>query len=308
MALESFQAWRPTHDIQRKLALIGQVLEQYSKLGITLTLRQLYYQLVSKNVIPNHQREYKRLGWLLSNARLAGRVDWHAIEDRVRWPERPSQWSGLDQLVHGATASYRRPRWADQPRHVELWCEKDALSSVISPITYDLHVTQLINRGYSSTTAMYDASKRLMASGKPATILYLGDFDPSGEDMVRDIGERLKMLGADVEVRKIALTRPQIDAHKLPPNPAKMTDSRAQGFVKRHGQDSFEVDALPPEFLMKLVREELEALMDMPKYNAWKALEEADKARLRDLVAGNQPFEIELGIVEQLTALRLGLA
>jgi hypothetical protein len=314
MALETFINWRPTYDSQVRLQRISEILTQYEKLGIRLTLRQLYYQLVSKNIVRNHQREYKRLGELLSNARLAGRVDWSAIEDRVRFPEGGGGWPDVRDLIKGAIAGWRSPRFDEQPIYLELWCEKDALSSVFAGVCHQLHVTSMVNRGYSSTTAMYDAGKRLkreaLARKRPAKIFYLGDFDPSGEDMVRDLRERLLMLafGVDLEISKIALTKNQIETFKLPPNPAKITDSRAQGFIAKHGESSYEVDALPPEVLQQLVREHLEGSMDMKLYNATIAREDRERAAVRAALEPQAPMiEIELGIVEQLTAYRLGL-
>lgn len=289
--LEEFIKWKPTYDSQERLRRIGEILAQYEKLGIRLTLRQLYYQLVSKNVVRNHQREYKRLGELLSNARMGGRLDWDIIEDRVRFPQRAGEWSSIESVVYGAIGGFRLPRWGGQPNYVELWCEKDALSSVLAPIADDLHVVLMVNRGYSSTTAMYDAGKRILyhGQGRPVKILYLGDFDPSGEDMVRDIGERLRTFAwprnqqkaVDIEVRKLALTLDQVNGFNLPPNPAKITDSRAAGFIAKNGESSYEVDALPPDVLMKLVRASIEELMDMKLYEGVKRAENLERERVR---------------------------
>lgn len=290
------------------LRVILAVLEQYKKIGIKLTLRQLYYQIVAKDLIPNTQESYNRIGSILARARLAGVVDWDVIEDRVRRPTKASEWESVQDLVDSAIAAYRLPRWSDQPNYVELWCEKDALRSVIEPITDALHVTLMVNRGYSSISAMYDSSKRVrraMAEGKHPTILYLGDFDPSGEDMVRDIRGRMKLLRADgsttagddpdeqwpefmdgeqqeigLRILKIALTPAQIAKYKPPRNPAKTTDSRYRRFASEHGDDSYEVDALPPQVLMALVRGSIEGLMDMARYGAWIKKEEGDKKRL----------------------------
>jgi len=100
----------------------------------SLTLRQLYYQLVSRNVIPNTEKSYKNLSTLVSDARLAGKMDWNAIEDRVRVPRMSSEWGSVSELVEDALAAYRRPRWAGQRNYVELWVEKDALAGVLLPL------------------------------------------------------------------------------------------------------------------------------------------------------------------------------
>ena len=280
---EAFIDWKPNAESQARLVQIGSVVEQFRAMRIKITLRQLYYQLVSKNIIRNQQREYKRLGELLSKARLAGLVDWNVIEDRARRPQRSSEWDSIQDIVESAIASFRLPRWKDQPVYVELWCEKDALSSVLQPICDELHVTLMVNRGYSSSSAMYEAAKRITANadGRKAFIIYLGDFDPSGEDMVRDIRDRMATFRTKVNVSKLALNPEQVEEYDLPPNPAKMSDSRAQGFVDEHGENSYEVDALPPDVLQKMVREEIEEHMDEEAYEAVKEREEELVEKLR---------------------------
>jgi hypothetical protein len=283
MAKELFIDWNPNQQSRQRLVTIGKIIEEYHDDGITLTLRQLYYRLVAAGVVPNSQREYKRLGTLLSNARLAGFVDWDAIEDRVR---RAVEWQSFDTIQECASYAARTfnlPRWNTQPTYVELWCEKDALSSVLQPICSELFATLMVNRGYSSSSAMYDARTRIdrERDGREVEIIYLGDFDPSGEDMVRDIRDRLAMLQVeDVNVTKLALNPDQVSKWKLPPNPAKMSDSRAGGFVAKHGKQSYEVDAIPPKELQKMVRAAITSHMDMAEYNAVKERELILRAKL----------------------------
>lgn len=289
---QAFEAWKPTPGSVARLRQINKVLWQYEKMNITLTLRQLYYQLVSQNFIRNSQREYKNLGNLLSRARLAGLVDWAAIEDRGRQSWRALQFNTIQERVDLAVENFRLPRWGQQPTYVELWCEKDALTSVLKPICDDLHVTLMVNRGYSSSSAMYYAARRINEERgeRDARIIYLGDFDPSGEDMVRDIRDRMATFLQDdqenLRVTKLALTPEQVSRYKLPPNPLKrngageLTDSRGHGFEARHGNESYEVDALPPDVLQRMVREEIEDQMDMPAYELVKEEEERLKKKL----------------------------
>lgn len=262
------------------------IIEDYQALGLRLTLRQLYYQLVSRNVIPNREREYKNLGALLSNARLAGKVDWGAIEDRVRHPRRHSEFRNLSDLVDAACDAYRLPRWDTQPAYAELWVEKDALAGVLEPITDRFHAVLMVNRGYSSQTAMFDSANRFRAraSGRPATLFYVGDHDPSGEDMVRDIRDRFEMFGVDVGVVKLALTMAQVRTYNPPPNPAKMTDPRANGYVREHGAESWEVDALPPDVLADIIVTAFEAVVDQDAMDDIIARETRDRRKLRTVV------------------------
>lgn len=268
------------------------IIDEYTAAGFRLTLRQLYYQLVSANIISNTERSYKNLGNLVSNARLCGQLDWNAIEDRIRRPVINPEFDDLDDLIQGALASYRLPRLDGQSEYVELWVEKDALAGVLQPIVRKYHIVLMVNRGYSSQSAMYEAGKRIDNARDRygcdrATVLYLGDLDPSGEDMVRDIDDRLGMFASGfVRVVKVALTIEQVTEFGLPPNPTKLSDSRAKAFIQEYGRSSWEVDALPPKVLNNLITEALEGIVDLDKMDKWIDREGEDKERLLEAVNG----------------------
>lgn len=275
---------------ESKLAAVRQaneIIALYQQQGLRLTLRQLYYQHVTRNLIRNEEKSYKHLGKLLSDARLAGLIDWQAIEDRVRVPVMPPQWDSLEDILESVYYSFRLPRWEGQENYAELWVEKDALSGVLRPLASEFHVTLMVNKGYSSQSAMYESSKRFLAAEhrKQKTLLfYLGDHDPSGEDMVRDISERLQRFGSMVQVEKLALTRAQIDEFNPPPNPAKMSDSRAAAYVAEHGAESWEVDALPPDALQRIIRTAFEEIIEVEKMEGVKEREERETKLLRAAV------------------------
>ena len=521
----------------RMIDTVNNIIAGYQKQGLKLTLRQTYYQCIVRNLFPNSERSYKNLGNLISDARLAGLMDWDSIEDRVRKPRVPSEFSGVEQLIETASYWYRLPRWDGQENYVELWVEKDALAGVLSPIASEYHVTMMVNRGYcvspetrvltsdlrwvradevntgdtllgadedvpgprmhrkmrmtsvlsttrfvsprvrvktdqgeiivstnhpflatrynnpkvngyhwvnaedlkvgsriaflanpwdaddtrdggwlagiydgegclprtnksrvlavyqnpglvadkierllcargwldakldgrgssvidfrtysapsivsllgslrpvrllaefqaqvrrgvwpakgktpavvrsveriangpvvgietstgtlytdgyvshnSSQSAMYEAGKRYIENcrnGRYPHLIYLGDMDPSGEDMVRDISDRLEMYNVgELQVTKVALTMEQVESYKPPPNPAKMSDSRAAKYVDKHGTSSWEVDALPPAALSKIIREELSSLVDREMMDKIVAQEEVDKRAVREI-------------------------
>lgn len=266
--------------------LLGQILkvaDLYQSQGYKLTLRQLYYQLVVQNIFANLQKNYAKLSDLLGEARMCGLCDWDVIEDRIRVPRFPNEWDDINDAMNTLIAVYRRKRWHNQENYVEVWVEKDALSGVLEPITQHYHVHLLVNRGYSSISAMHDSALRFKyaeRNGKSCFLLYFGDHDPSGEDMVRDIKNRLREFRAVVQVDKVALTREQVDDHQLPPNPAKTTDPRARGYIAEHGDQSWELDALPPATLNELLTNALDEIIDSDLYEAQKALEDIDKERM----------------------------
>lgn len=268
------------------LAKVISIVEEYQAQGYRMTLRQLYYQLVARDIIPNKLAEYGRLSRLLTDARMYGLIDWEFIEDRVRVRKMEGEWHDIPDLIDSALYSYRRERWNNQDYYIEVIVEKNALMGVLEPICNEYHVSIFPNVGYGSTTVIHELAQRMIQhenSGKKCILLYFGDHDPSGEDMVRDIQNRLDIFYASVEVKKVALTMEQINEYNPPPNPAKMTDPRANEYVDKHGSSSWELDALPPNVLVQLLRDSIEEYIDMDKYNAVKALEQVEKKKLREL-------------------------
>jgi hypothetical protein len=319
-------AFRP--ESLARIEQMSDIIDSYQQQGLTLTARQLYYQCVTRNLISNTPREYQKLTALLTDARYAGLVDWDAIEDRGREPNTPSEWSDIEALVRSALAAYRLPRWDGQERYVELWVEKQALAGVLEPLAREAHATLMVNKGYSSASAMKVSAERIKQKCvldqelyddirerlertndldedeeerkeakqymrlhieqaiRVPVVLYLGDHDPSGEDMVRDISERLKEFGVMwLQVEKIGLTIAQVKQYNPPPNPAKITDSRAEAYIAKFGPHSWEVDALPPQVLTQLVRAAFAKHVDKKKVAAIKAQEEQDKEALRAAAA-----------------------
>ena len=284
---EAFTEWTPRTEVTRTLLDAAiQVVDEYTAQGYQLTLRQLYYQLVARDIIPNAQSWYNRLGDVVTRGRLAGYIDWSAIVDRGRVPVKPPDWSNPAEILRSAEAQYRLDRWEGQENHVELWCEKDALSSVLEPIANRYHVRMLANRGYSSSTAIYDAAQRFYAAdrrGQHVVVIYLGDHDPSGMDMTRDIRDRLALMSyhQDIEVQRLALNMDQVELYSPPPNPTKFSDSRAVTYVAEYGFESWELDALEPQVLDGLVSDAIEDLLDRELFDERIAQEEADKVAIR---------------------------
>jgi len=262
----------------------NEIMEQYAADGYDLTLRQLYYQFVSRAMIENTQRSYKRLGDLISNARLAGLLDWDHLTDRTRSLYGPNHNSSPEAAIRTAVWSYQENKWLNQPTRVEVWVEKEALRGVIGRAASRLDIDHFACKGYASSSSMYEAAKRLkryIDNGQKVIILYLGDHDPSGLDMDRDITERLQLMGSDmIEVRRIALTTEQVIHYQPPPNPAKITDSRAADYIEKYGDESWELDALEPAVLESLIEEAVAEIRDDELYQS--ALE--DESTNKDLM------------------------
>jgi hypothetical protein len=209
-----------------------------------MTVRQVYYQLVSRQVIENSRSQYQAVSNLLVRARQDGTIPWSAIEDRLRRPRRVSMWDGLPDFAESVQAAYRRNVWATQDHYLEVWLEKDALSGIFEDVLDGYGVTLNVGRGYDGWDSIHNAAGRF-GSGEGCSILYFGDFDPSGEDMVRSLRERLAHFGCEPDVVKCALTFNDVRLYDLPPDFAKQTDSRRAAFVAKHGDVCVELDALP---------------------------------------------------------------
>lgn len=285
-----YRNYVPKKFSKRSEALIdyaNHIIGIYRQQGYTLTLRQLYYQMVAKDVLANTPQEYKSLGSLVNDARLAGRIDWLAIEDRTRNLAPVPQWSSPLELLGDVVAGYRLEHWDDQPEYIEVWVEKEALAGVVAAACAPLYVPYFCCRGYTSASEMWAAARRFIdRPHQESIILHLGDHDPSGMDMTRDIIDRLAIFGAEVQVDRIALNMDQIEQYSPPPNPAKTTDARFSSYAEEYGDESWELDALEPSVLVGLIKETIEGHIDV---DIWDQTEEVQKqhiARLKEVYDG----------------------
>ena len=259
----------------------NEIIAEYAEQGFDLTLRQLYYQFVSRALIPNTQKDYKNLGSIINDARLAGAIDWESIVDRTREVRTLSHWDSPSEIIAATAKQFNVDRWEQQPYRPEVWIEKDALVGVFQNVCRELDVPLLSCRGYTSQSEMWGASQRLLGykhDGQKPMIFHFGDHDPSGKDMSRDILDRLEMFtGSQLRFERLALNMDQVEQYNPPPNPAKITDSRANAYIAEFGGESWELDALEPSILETLVREAIEEILDTDLMD--EALKKQDKHR-----------------------------
>jgi hypothetical protein len=253
--------------IQQANTIIG----AYQAQGLDLTLRQLYYQFVARGLLANTLRNYQRLASIVDDGRLAGLIDWNTIVDRTRETHTIGSWTGPGAIVQACADQFRVDMWEGQEFRPEVWIEKDALVGVIESVCDEFSVPHLACRGYTSQSEMWRAAQRLLGyrkRGQTPIILHFGDHDPSGIDMTRDIDDRLAMFmrGNNPEIRRLALNMNQVRQYNPPPNPAKSTDSRFAAYLREHGDESWELDALDPTVLQALIRDEIDGLIER---DAW---------------------------------------
>lgn len=312
MAKNEFREWNPTDKTMGLVDAVNAVQKTLRKDDIwEASLRQVYYQLVSEKVIPNKMTAYNRLQDVITKARYAGLVDWDFIKDRGRIPKKPPEYKDLNDLLDAAIWSYELDYWKDQAVRPVVMVEKQALEGVLWQALGGLHVRLLVNKGYSSASAIYGFAewvrKVIMDHGQKVRVLYLGDHDPSGLDMVRDVDDRVMefLKPADVQeldligeteddwawkleeedfftVEHVALKRDQVRKHSLEPDPAKLSDSRAAEYIKTYGKKSWELDALPPRVLMDMTKSAVMATMSNPRlFDAVKAREKTEIKELK---------------------------
>lgn len=263
----------------------NKIIDEYTAQGYDLTLRQLYYQFVSRDLIPNSQKEYKNLGSVINDGRLAGLIDWNRIHDRTRNLRELSSWNDPSDIIDSAAAGYRNDLWRNQKHRIEVWVEKDALVGVLEGVCNDLRVPYFSCRGYTSQSEMWVASQRLLRherKGQQAIIMHLGDHDPSGIDMSRDIQDRLELFtGGRVEFERLALNMDQVQQYNPPSNPAKTTDIRYEGYRSIYGDESWELDALEPSVIEQLIRDAVAPHRDEEQWKEDQAHEDEGRDGLQ---------------------------
>lgn len=272
------------------------IIDEYARKGFTLTLRQIYYQFVQRIWLQNQEREYKRLGDIISDARMAGLISWTAIEDRNRaLISLPVQKTPAGAARH-MRKHYRLDKWKDQRFRPEVWVEKAALEGVVEIMCNRLQVDFFSCRGYNSQSEQWRAGQRFgryVAQGQTPIVFHFGDHDPSGIDMTRDNKDRLAIFaGMPVMVQRLALNWPQIEEFRPPPNPAKTTDSRFKSYRERFGKHSWELDALNPEVLHDLIKEAVLKIRDEAAWARSLDIEAEHKRMLDETVEmlGGEPY------------------
>jgi len=344
------------------IAQVNRICERYAQQGYDVTLRQVYYRFVAMDLFPdsrkyvwtgrrwqahpagtkNAEPNYKWLGEVINDGRMAGLIDWDYIIDRTRNLRYLTHFNSPEDALSKTADRYYRNLWEDQPEYVEVWVEKDALVGIVNQAATALDTPFFSCRGYTSQSEMWGAAQRIgkqLMKGRNVTLLHLGDHDPSGIDMTRDIRDRLTTFirrdqvntlsatawkaveAAGINVRtlnelqgefrdkvfdnmrkaedswgeltvdRIALNMDQIEEHEPPPNPAKLTDPRAQGYIEEYGDESWELDALPPEVLDALIQSQIADHIDDDRWQAAEARQESQKALIEALAANFEDVE-----------------
>jgi hypothetical protein len=273
---------------KQKLTEIQRTLEEL-KNYLPLTLRQIFYQLVSKQIIENTTSEYTMLSNLLKWARIEGYITWKAIEDRVRVFHDLTGWPDSESFIRASLkyflTGYTRDLMQSQEKRIEIWIEKDALSGIFKRVASQYTVPVVVCRGFSSVSFLHDFAERVEESERKTVMLYFGDFDPSGVEMFDSMKitllDEFMILEDSVEFKRVALTKEDVFKYQLPhnPNALKKSDTRANKHVKNYGELAVELDALRPDILEAKIRDGIGNELDIDLFNneIQKHLEEINK-------------------------------
>lgn len=275
-----------------------------SRKGYSLTLRQIYYQFIGKDLFPdswfvalpdgsltkNHNRNYKKLGTVLSAARRAGRLDWDSFGDRTRSFHGRGRDTSIKEFLAKQKWYYQIDYWVGQPEVVEAWVEKDALIDVLQTACRGYDVTTFSTRGYPSDSALYEAATtikdRYYDHGQTTKVLHFADHDPSGVDMSRAIEDTLNLFGVTPDILTVERCALNINQTAgLPPSPAKVTDTRTAGYVERfQTEDAWELDAIEADTLGSWVTGHvLSSIQDMDVFDARKKLEDTHRDAIQKM-------------------------
>jgi len=269
-----------------KLDKIKQILEYKEQGYLPVTLRHLYYKLVSRSLIENDVHEYRKVGKLMTYARENHIIPYDYLTDSSRIPSIVSQFDNLKDLGNAAINSYKKRRWKYQDCYLEVWIEKAAMTSTIEDITRKYCVPLITGKGYNSLPIIWDAYNRMKEYNKEQNIiLYLGDHDPSGVNMDVDIKNRfMKNFGIEPDIQRIALTMDQIQQYNLPSQFAKKKDPRYKNYKNQFGLESWEIEALPIKIIRELLENKIKEYIDFDKYNRVLEQEVQDKERFKEII------------------------
>jgi hypothetical protein len=288
MAYEEFKEWHPQKPTLKRLELVQEIINHYKTLGLLLTVRQIHYQLVSTNAYANTQSNYDSLTRMITNARMSGRLDWSAIVDRNRETKRSYFNDSVKDAIRSALTCFGRDKMLYQDVYIEVMIEKMAIFEIVSRVTNKYNIMLTGDKGFCSTTVLYEIAGRMKEQtmlGKKCYVLYIGDHDPSGLTMDESIKNTLARMGANgVNFIRVGLTKEQVEEYNLPPNVIKENNTNAKKYSEKHGDISWECDALPPEILQNDLEDSILSLINYSTYEFMCKLEKEGKEQLTNII------------------------
>lgn len=270
-------------------AIVGVVEDDFP-----VSLRGVYYRVVSRGAVEKTENGYRRVGRRLLELRRSGRIPYDRITDGTRWVIKPRTYNDHEDALNETAALYRRALWRSQPAAVHVFVEKDAISGVVSAITREWDVPLGVLRGYCSETFAYDMAEAIRSTHKTTYVYQLGDHDPSGvgawDDFTRKVSaflggvtehDEIGNVHTVVHFERLAVTPDQIRSWELPTRPTKAKDTRSKTFTG----ESVEVDAIPAPTLRSLVEDAIVQHIDPAALERTRVYERSERELLTQLAA-----------------------
>ena len=251
-----------------------------------VTVRQIFYRLSTLEAVDKSERGYKAVGRLCTQMRLDGEIPFSYFADNTRWMRRPRTYNTIEEALELTARTYRKSLWQNQTAAAEIWLEKEALAGVIYPVTSLWDVPLMVVKGYPSVTFLHTAASQMKNDyfhhNRITKIFYLGDRDPSGLDIFRNITERIPEFAQNTPIvfSHVAVTLAQVRRWQLPSRPTKKSDSRAKDFEG----ESVELDAILPSDLRQLVTDCIEKVIDSAQLEQLRAIEKMEKESVPEIL------------------------
>lgn len=296
------------------IPVVNEVLGQYT---FPLTVRQIYYRLVSDPYLlfTNTKQHYNSFDSILTRARERGEIDPEGdriVDDTRHTWGGDAGWDSPEQFLvayldhfRSSWKDYDKEMWVNQEHKLEVWVEKGALTRVLDQVTGPFKVLLFPHRGNPSYTKVKEAVDRLhefWPSGQKICILHLTDHDPTGLKMTKELVGRFERYGGSfIKVRRIGLTIEQVRQFNLSPNFAKKADRNYPEYVERYGEECWELDALPPDELQRIVKSEIEKYIDEEAWKQKKQEIEQEKGIAREKIE-NPEVQKYLELIEKLVS------
>jgi len=267
-----------------ELAALHEAILAVCAVDHPLSVRGVFYRVMSAGAVEKTEKAYAAVQREVLKLRRAGDLPYGWIADGTRWHVKSESWSCVEAALDDAAASYRRALWHDQDTYVEVWSEKEAISSIVAPVTDQWDVPLMIARGFASETFLWQTAATIRAEGKPTVVYQLGDHDPSGVAAWEHVQRGLRDFAPDVEIvfERLAVTPEQIVALDLPTRPTKATDSRSRTFAG----ESVEVDAVPTSVLRRIVEDAIVFWIDEHALAATRLAEQHERQGLLAMAQG----------------------
>jgi hypothetical protein len=286
-AVHGTSAVKRSRRTRSELAGLHQTILEVCAEDHPLSVRGVFYRVMSTGAVEKTEKAYRAVQREVLKLRRAGDLPYEWIADGTRWHVKSGSWSSVEQVLDAAASSYRRALWNDQNVYVEIWSEKEAISSIVAPVTNSWDVPLMIARGFSSETFLWNTAAAIRNTGKPTMVYNLGDHDPSGVVAWEHIQRRLREFAPDVDItfKRIAVTEAQITELDLPTRPTKESDSRSKSFTG----ESVEVDAIRSSVLRELVESAITRHIDKRAYDLTRKIEARERRGLKAMANGWRP-------------------